>query len=161
MEFVSESVIDKTIAVFEELGEEEMSIIVEQFSMEQPAIINFMMSDDVAPLSSDERQIMLFLSLVIWKSMEVTCGKPIPTISMEMLSDEEENNWDLLESESDDAPFFEKISVLYENHTQEDILVFIEDSIAESEEAFDPNSREPMFVILKTIVDSIVLVTNK
>ena len=92
MEFVSESVIDKTIAVFEELGEKEMSIIVEQFSMEKPAIINFMMSDDVAPLSSDERQIMLFLSLVIWKSMEDTCAKPIPTISMEMLSDEEENN---------------------------------------------------------------------
>ena len=42
MEFVSESVIDKTIAVFEELGEEEMSIIVEQFSMEQPAISKFL-----------------------------------------------------------------------------------------------------------------------
>ena len=153
MRVIRELEINGTIEVFESLSEDEMSAMVEQFSMEQDGLVNYIMSDKVAPLSQDERQVLLYLSLVIWKVSDEGFVSA-PNIPLDILSDKEEANWNKLSTQPDSMPFLEKISVLYLDYDQEDLLAFVEDSIAETEGVFAKEAREPMFVMMKSVVDS-------
>ena len=71
MERITEIEINSTMEAFESLSEDEMATMVEQFSTEQTDIVNYVMSDEIALFSATERQIMLYLGLVIWKTIDM------------------------------------------------------------------------------------------
>jgi len=154
MERITEIEINSTMEAFESLSEDEMATMVEQFSTEQTDIVNYVMSDEIALFSATERQIMLYLGLVIWKTIDMKEFTGVSAIPLNIITTSEDYNWELLDTQDQDAPFLERISVLYEEYPQEDLLAFAEDTLAESEGAFNREAREPMFVMLKSIIDS-------
>ena len=51
--------------------------------------------------------------------------------------------------------FRDRLNVFFEKTSQEDLLAFIEDSLLEEEEELVTKvGREPMFIALKSIIDS-------
>jgi hypothetical protein len=97
--------------------------------------------------------------LVVWNAWDAVHGRQ-PFISPEALSEAEEKNWELLEA-TPAKRFRERLDVFFAHSTQEDLLAFLEDMLAEPEEdegddaelSVSREGREPMFVLLKSVVD--------
>lgn len=155
---VSESTIDKILEKFESdnLNYEGM---VQEFATDQPAIFSYLIGDNEGVFSQEEEDFLLYLALVIYKSAEEASDDELPLIEQDDITEAEEANWSLMES-SKSTDFHKQLDIFYETSPQEDLMAFVEDAItgeAENEdgEAFTltPEGREPMFVMLKTVID--------
>ena len=150
--FISEEVIDEVVAMLEDADFEQE---VEFFGKKQGALLGYIFSEDFELLTSKERDFTLYLLIVIWKSAQNRLGS-IPTISKKAIEEAEERNWELID-EVEEKHFRERITVFFDDSTQEDLLAFVEDALVEDDEdsVVTKEGREPMFVALKTMIDCI------
>ncbi len=126
----------------------------------QPALLPFIAGEESeSAFTQPEREYLIYLLLVIWKAWDTVHGKQ-PVISPEALSEAEEKNWELLEG-TPAKRFRERLDVFFAHSVQEDLLAFLEDMLSEPEDedaedaelAISREGREPMFVLLKSVVD--------
>lgn len=153
MQFVDENIIEKTA---EKLGSNETIFreSLEKFTETQPEILAYFFSEDTHAFTNPEREWMLFLLLVILESSEPFYKAY--EITEQLVLTAEEKNWELLQS-SKGKTFRERSDVFFENHPQEDLLAFIEDSVTDDEDGnISKEGREPLFIMLKTIVDVLI-----
>jgi hypothetical protein len=115
--------------------------------------------DNEGVFSEDEEDFLLYLSLVVFRSVEAGRGGSLPAVAEGDISEAEEANWSLMEA-SKAADFHSRLDAFYETSPEEDLMAFVEDAIAEGGEGEDgaafeltPEGREPMFVALKTVID--------
>lgn len=150
--FISENIID---AVTEQLEAADFEKEVEAFGKKQPALLGYVFSEDFELLTRDERDYLLYLLIVIWKSVEKVKGA-LSATPASALETAEEHNWELLENTSEKR-FRDRMTVFFNDSDQEDLLAFIEDALAEddNESVVTKEGREPIFVALKTVVDVI------
>ena len=151
---IKEATIESVIAEFES-GKLDYERTIREFSGRQPAIVSFLLADHEGALTDDEQEYLMYLANVIFRSVEREEGEQ-GKIPPDTVSAAEEKNWDLLGT-SKSRSFRERLDVFFEKTEQEDLLAFIEDSLVEDEEAEEQvvtdEGREPMFVLLKTVVD--------
>ena len=150
--FVTEDIID---AALEELEADERNYeaAVTEFSRKQPALFNYLFTEDAELLTEDERELMTFSALVIYKSVETAYEKALPKITEKQISEAEESNWEKLEHITE-RRFRERIDIFFDSTDQEDLLAFAEDMLSVDEDSpVTKEGREPIFVALKTIVD--------
>ncbi|MBK7475362.1 MAG: hypothetical protein IPI11_04850 [Haliscomenobacter sp.] len=156
MQFVPEKVIDE---VAEGLGTSgvELEEALKALQLHQPALIPFLLEEENdSVFSESERGFMIYLLAVIWKSCLEVNGPQEP-IHPDALSEAEEQNWELLEAVQAKR-FRERLDVFFSGTPQEDLLAFLEDCLTEDEEDEEENpvskeGREPIFVLLKSVVD--------
>jgi hypothetical protein len=154
---ISESTIESVIARFEN-GETDYDNAAREFAGRQPSLLSFLLSGQEGALSEEEREFLLYLATVIWKSVEL--GNPdLPTLDSESISAAEEANWAILEG-SKKRNFREQLDVFFENYPEEDLLAFVEDALTIDEEDLDDETFhltregvEPLFISLKTMID--------
>lgn len=155
---VSEDIIDKVLEQFDTqaIDYEET---VRRFASDQPALFAYLIGDNEGVFSQDEEDFLLYLALVIFKSVETANPDGLPVVDEEEISSADEANWELMES-SKATDFHKRLDVFYEKSPQEDLMAFVEDSLvaeAENEEGepftLTAEGREPMFVALKTVID--------
>ena len=97
--------------------------------------------------------ILAFSILVVFKSIKDEVEN-LPRTTAEDLGKIEEKNWQLI-NEVTSKQFRDRLNVFFENTPQEDLLAFVEDSLLEEEEELVTKvGREPMFIALKSIIDS-------
>jgi len=76
-------------------------------------------------------------------------------ITEEALSIAEETNWGKMQEVSA-KKFRERLDVFFSSTSQEDLLAFIEDALLDEEEGIlSKEGREPIFIILKSIIDAL------
>lgn len=152
MSFIPEATIETMAA---RLGDSEEAFlsVLDQMRSEQPALAAYLFSEQTGAFTRPEQEWLLFLALVIYASVAAEAPKEAP-VSEDEVIDREEANWELL-LESGGKTFFERISPCFEQTRQEDLLAFVEDSLAEEEDEgiVSTEGKEPMFVMLKTIID--------
>ena len=155
--FVGEDIIDAKV---EQLGalDGDFDEIIAEFKAQQPAILGYLFSEPFLVLTQEEKEYLLYLSLVVWESCEEVLGV-CAEISPEELEEIEEKNWEKF-NEARGKNFREKLDVFFDQYPQEDLLAFVEDSLVISEadevsEDFEvtKEGREPIFIALKTIID--------
>ncbi|MBI5914362.1 MAG: hypothetical protein HY842_03230 [Bacteroidetes bacterium] len=154
---IPESIIDQVIEKFENQTVD-YEQTVQDFADRQPALFSFLIADNEGVFSQDEEDFLLYLALVIFKSVE-TANPDVPVAEEEEISETEEANWSLMES-SKAGDFHKRLDVFFEKSPQEDLMAFVEDALtgeAENEDGesfhLTPEGREPMFVALKTVID--------
>lgn len=157
MKFISESIID---AIALEIGDNESYYekALEVFKEEQPILLGFLYSESFEAFNVKEREYLLFLALVIYHAIRKE-NPDIDIIDEDQISDAEESNWEKLETVTS-KKFRERMDVFFKDYPQEDLLAFVEDALVEDEEEFDflaKESREPLFVSLKSIIDCFVV----
>jgi hypothetical protein len=150
--FISEDIIDAVVLELEVADfEQEVAI----FGEKQPVLLGYVLSEDFELLTNDEREWLLYLVLVLWKSVEKVYEK-IGPLSKNALETAEEANWERLESVTAKR-FRDRVTPFFEGYDQEDLLAFVEDSLTEDEEdtenVITKEGREPMFVALKSVID--------
>ena len=147
--FISETIIDNVVAALEEADFEQE---ITDFTDEYPVLIEYWGAEDFTLLTQDERELMLYLLLVLTKSVEQAQGE-LPPLSDEALENAEERNWERLETVTSKL-FRDRMDVFFDNYPQEDLLAFVEDNLVEDEDSVvTKEGREPMFVALKSVID--------
>ena len=153
MDFVKEDIIEASV---KELGQAEnnIKIALEELEIEQPVIASYIFSENHNLLTQPEKEFFLFLILTIYKSIKKV-NPHSSQITEEKLGGVEESNWAVL-NEVKSKLFRERMDIFFENYFQEDLLAFVEDSLTEDEEEIVTKvGREPMFVALKSIIDTL------
>jgi hypothetical protein len=139
---------------------EKAEALLTAMSAAQPALLPFIAGEESeSAFTQAEREYLLYLLLVVWKAWDTVHGRQ-PVVPLEAFSEAEEKNWELLEA-SPEKRFRERLDVLFAHSAQEDLLAFLEDMLAEPEDDEDVDAepsisregREPMFVLLKSVVD--------
>lgn len=159
MKFVSEEVIDKVVAALE--ANDNYETEMESIRETQPTILSYLLSENFAVLTKEEKEYLLYLTLVIVNASEhVNPG--LPLVDEEALGGAEEENYGLMNA-SKERRFRDKLNVFFEDTPQEDLVAFAEDAIVlddegdaeEEEQTFKvtKEGREPIFIALKSIID--------
>lgn len=151
MQFVPEEIID---AVLDELGasQELQAETLERLRDEQPVVLAYLFTEHVNAFLQQEKEYLLYLLLVLWESSK-RVNPSLPTATEEALSQAEEANWETLQ-EGSSKRFRDRLDVFFATTPQEDLLAFVEDSLLDEEDGFvSKEGREPMFVMLKSILD--------
>ena len=152
IKMISEAFID---AALEELEADERnySAAFHEFGQRQPALLSYLFAEDVELLTQAERELMIFVAVVMYKAIEMADVRTLPKITDKQIGEAEEKNWELLENVTAKR-FRERVDVFFEHTTQEDLLAFVEDLLTEDEESVESREgREPVFVALKTVID--------
>ncbi len=149
--FISEKTIDQIIG---QLETSDFEYEIEKFGKAQPALMSYIFSEDFELMTQEERELLLYMMLVAWLSVEKTTGEKADPLSKMALEDAEETNWELLEGVNEKR-FRERMTVFFDNSAQEDLLAFVEDTLTEDDEdsIVTKEGREPIFVAMKTVID--------
>lgn len=151
--FISETVIDDVVANLEMANFERE---VELFTEKYPVLIEYWGSEDFALLTDDERELMLYLMLILSKTIEQAYDK-VPSLTHEVLDNAEERNWERLDGVTAKR-FRDRMDVFFEDYPQEDMLAFVEDNLVEDEDStITKEGREPIFVALKSVIDVLTM----
>jgi len=152
--FVSETIIDQKAALLSPPD----NAIIALFKETQSAALGYIFSESFSVLTQEEKEYLLYLSLVIWQSCEQVFEET-KEISPEEIEIAEERNWTML-TESSAKNFRDKLNDFFEGYAQEDLLAFVEDSLVISQEGDESDDfevtkegREPIFIALTTLID--------
>lgn len=151
-QMVSEETVESVVDLLTTTDlEEELT----RMNMLQPEILAYLTSEDFELLTSDERDVMLYSALVIYKSVKKVKHK-FPKVTPQAIESAEEKNWLLLDGVAQ-KKFRDRISIFFETSPEEDLIAFIEDMLADDDEnPITAEGREPIFIALKTIVDVLI-----
>ncbi len=145
--------------VTEELSASEKAVekTLDMMNEQQPILLAYLFSESFEVFTEQEREFILFLVCVIWKSIFRVFG-PQEIVRETHLSAADDANWGLL-NEVEGHRFRERLDVFFKQHPEEEeLLAFIEDAILDDDESPVTNEgREPIFVSLKSIVDCLLL----
>ncbi len=144
--------------VTEELSASEKAFehTVELMNDQQPILLGYLFSENFEAFTQNEREYLLFLSAVIWKSVFRVWGRQ-EEVTEANLEAAEERNWSTIQNSSAQR-FRERLNVFFdENPAQEELLAFVEDALLDDEESpVTTEGREPLFISLKSIIDCLV-----
>lgn len=154
MQFISEDIIEAAVQNLES-SEEILEVAIQDMQQKQPVLLGYFFSENFDAFTQAEKEYLLYLLIVIWKSVNEIVDT-LPQIEEEQISALEEANWDtFLDSKSKD--FRSRLDAFFENYLQEDLLAFVEDALVEDdedEEAFITDEGRPaLFISLKTVID--------
>ncbi|RMF27865.1 MAG: hypothetical protein D6765_06880 [Bacteroidetes bacterium] len=131
---------------------------LQEMADSQPALVELLFSESLEMLTPEERNYLLFLAAVLWQTAQTL--RPLrQTLDRSFLEEVEDRNWALLNA-SAERKFTDRVAVFFENYPEEDLLAFVEDALfpaedPEREEFITREGREPMFVVLKTLIDAL------
>lgn len=151
MVFIDEVTIDRAA---DALSSDEAlhAATLQQLQEEQGVVLAYLFTENTELLNQQEREYLLYLVLVIWRASQ-QLQKTFAEITAEDLSIAEEHNWEKLEAVTAKR-FRERLDGFFADTPQEDLLAFVEDALVEEEDGFvTKEGREPIFIILKTIID--------
>lgn len=151
MDFVSEEIIEQVIDSYYS-QDTKYDKDREAFEKEQPTFIALLADEGYDILSDDEYELLWFNATIIYSAAKIV--KPLQKeFDQQTIEEFEEKNWEVLE-ENVVGSFRDRITPFFENHNQEDLLAFLEDSLESDEDVVISNSgRELIFVACKTLVD--------
>jgi len=157
MKKISEEDIDIAIGEIEANGiTEEM---IEAFKSSQPIVFAYLFSDSFDLSTQDEKEYLLYLVMVAWKAISKVHPE-MNEVEEEEIGESEEKNWELINNVSA-TKFRDRLTILFENSNQEDLLAFAEDMLTELEEEENTEKeivtkegRELLFVAYKSIIDA-------
>lgn len=113
---------------------------------------SYLMNEQLEMLNEDEYKILWFDGMVIIKCFEEARGYQIED-DEKMIENLESKGWAMLEN-SKPAGFREKLDVFFENTRQEDLLAFVEDSLADDDEmTISSAAKEIIFITLYTLIE--------
>lgn len=154
MQFIDEDTIDQ-IAVKLGTSDTAREVAIEALREEQPVLLAYLFSENFDVFMNREREYVLFLVLVIIESAKSKTSNTLPIITEEMLGEVEESNWTKIQAVNAQR-FRERLDVFFEDTNQEDLLAFVEDALIDEEEGLlSKEGREPLFIVLKSIIDAL------
>ncbi len=145
---ITEEDIEEVIALFESEDFED------SFASEEELYWNYLNSDSFKGLSSAEHQMLFFINSVIYHSCKDLLSDAYE-FDIEEYQTYEEDNWAIRE---DTKKWGDTLDLYFEDYSQEDLLAFVEDMLAQDEDEAELSDlgREVIFITAKSYIDFFV-----
>lgn len=145
---ITEEDIEEVIALFESEDFED------SFATEEEMYWNYLNSDSFKGLSSAEHQMLFFINSVIYHSCKDLLSDEYE-FDIEEYQTYEEDNWAIRE---DTKKWGDTLDLYFEDYSQEDLLAFVEDMLAQDEDESELSDlgREVIFITAKSYIDFFV-----
>lgn len=153
--------IDHIAEAFNALPPDEAEQVVAQFGEEQEAILHYILSDDFEVLGVQAQETLLYGAIIIWQATR-KFGKQYSTASYEKIDDIQFENWERADTMTQEKgqSFNDFIDPFFENYEEEELLELVAGLIDEDddneEDAIPEEYKLPVFVALKSVIDSLV-----
>jgi len=131
--------------------------LVDLVKKEQPILLAFLMATNNDVYNQEERELLLYLGLAVWKMMRSGPQKP-PQVTEERLDEIRNKNFEMAEYfvGEPDSTFEDTVRMIFENYNQRYVLEYVLDALFEEDEE-DVEIRETskgyIFLDLKTVID--------
>ncbi|MEM6771933.1 MAG: hypothetical protein AAF597_15230 [Bacteroidota bacterium] len=148
---IQESTIERVLTRLES-GEDDFALEIQDFAHEQPALMTYLTDEENDIFTEAEREVLLFGAIVIFQA--VTDERVAPeSVNSTAIGQAEEANYALVGDGK--GKFRERITPLFEQSPEEELLAFAEDLLmgGEEDDQISNEAREPLFITLKTVVD--------
>jgi len=149
MKFIEEEIIDKTIAL---LNLENPDTYIQELSNDQPFLIQFIATENFKLLRDEEFDTLIFLLSVIWRT--VKNEEDPEEVSAQTIEEYDEKNWAVV-NEIGNKNFGKVLDHYFDNYPQEDLLAFVEDTLAGEESNISQVGKELLLITCKTFIDSL------
>ncbi|NJB87317.1 hypothetical protein GGR26_003097 [Lewinella marina] len=151
---ISEAAINRTLDRLES-GDEAYEQQIQDFAESQPELMEYLTNEDVEAFTEGERELLLFAALVIFQSIDDE-QSGLPEVTGDAIATAEERNYEIMAG-SKGATLRDRFTPFFEQSEEEELLAFVEDLTLSEEEgdAISPEAREPFFVTLKTVIDTL------
>jgi len=151
--FIAEKNID-TVAESLNGTDNDYDQAITDMQAKQPILFSYLLSESFKLLTKEETDYLLYLGLVIWKTIDAE-SKTLALLMSDKIEEAEEKNWTLL-NESKAKKFNDKLDVFFDKYPQEDLLAFVEDALVDDEDSFvTKEGKELLFIGLKTTIDTL------
>lgn len=147
------------------LDEDALADIVDKVADENPHLLEYVMSDDALTLGENEAEVVLFIAIVFYKTVERKKGSVEP-IEQDEIDHLQDANWKLFEgAESKTADEMgDYVDEIVEKYNEPEFLYYILDALEdegqeEGEEGdlgIEETAKIPMFIMLKTVADALL-----
>lgn len=152
---IGEEIIDRVLDKYEQ-DPKRFSEYREEFLQKYVELTALLTADSMSILDDNEYDILWFVSTTIYAAIKEAGMLPL-TISATAVETAEEMNWGKLSEVKD---FRERVTPLFEDYPEEDLLAFVEDTIISDEEENDlsisETGKDVVFVTSKTIIDTML-----
>ena len=141
--------------VSDELNTNETLVV--DMARKHPVIFNYVMGEQFELIGEDVQELMLYATIVIANCMSQIA--PLPKVSIDTLDKLQANNWDTIENlpPLKKQTFEEYVEPIIGPHSQDELLYFIIDVFDQDDESdltISKESKIPIFVGLKSVVDA-------
>lgn len=140
---IQESTIDKEI----ELVAAKVDENILDFVSEEKAFTGYLLGDDFHLLTETEKETMLFIHLVIYRSINAE-GKA-KEFDSEKFQATEDNNWEQFNAKG--KSWKEKMDAIFDTYPEEELLAFTEDML--NDESISDLAKELIFITAKSYID--------
>lgn len=144
-----------------DLDEDQIQNLIDQFAGQQPFIMAYLMAVHFEELEEEERELLFYLGFKVWYTYTQS-RQTLALVKEEILDNAEMDNDDMLHylSEESEEGFQNFAEQMMEHHPQGDLLQFVLIGLLEDEESPDENvvyadNLGLMFIALKTVIDSL------
>lgn len=157
MNTISPKIVEQTWTEMNSTSASETPKIVERMSKEQPVILAYLMAAGHEILNQDERQLLLYLGVLVWQMMS-RGNKSLPPVSDDILEEIEDKNFDMLEylEGETETDFFATVATIIENYNQPEVLRYVVEALMEEDGeavAIQKENAGMMMIYLKTVID--------
>lgn len=158
MQRIDNEIIERTWESMNYLTLDESMVLVNQMTKEHPLIVAYLMTAGEDFLTREERELLIYLGMVVWKIMTKLSG-PLPAVTNEILENAEDRNIRMLEylEGEPDEEFLNTVGILVENYNQSEILRYVVEAIIEDDDDavyISDQAKGIMLLCIKTVIDS-------
>ncbi len=155
---ISPDIVEKTWNEIGGLAPEKGHEMIKRMSDQQPIILAYLMSTGDEVLNQDEKELLLYLGVVVWQIMSQGHAS-LPGITTEIVEESEDLNMKMieyLEGESETS-FMDTVEKMINNYNQPEVIRYVVEALMEEEPEEDCIIRDEnigiMMIFLKTVID--------
>lgn len=154
---IPSDVVEKTLNEMVEMSAQGAPKMIKRMTKQQPLILAYLMAVGDEIFNQDERELYVFLGVVIWQIMSQG-ETPLPKVTEEIIDEVEESNLKMLEylEGESEADFMKTTEKILDNYNQKEVLRYVLEAIMEEPEddcEIRDENRGIMMIYLKTVID--------
>ena len=158
MNKIAPELIDEIAISLNQLEHSEFEQLIKTLGEEQPAVLNYILSEDFEALGEEEHQLLIVDTIMIWKIIAQTINHSILPDD-ETIDNYQFENWRLAEnlSTTKGQIFEDYVEPLIADYPQDELLYFVIDTFSAHEEdhsAMNKESKLSIFIALKSLCDT-------
>lgn len=140
---IKESTIDKEI----ELVSAKVDENILDFVAAEKGFTGYLLGEDFHLLSETEKETMLFIHLVIYRS--ILAEEKGVSFDPEKFQETEDKNWEQFNEKG--KSWSEKMDIIFKEYPEEELLAFTEDML--NDDSISDLARELIFITAKSYID--------
>ncbi len=135
----------------------QVSKLIDRLGQQQPTILAYLLGVEEDSFTQDEREILLYMGVVIWK-MFYSVNPDAPRVSHQKLLKQEESNFKVLEKlmGESEGDFIAILEDMMNSYNQIEVLRYVLEGIMDTEDddaELSEDAKGLIFIYLKTIID--------